>query len=271
MNHTSIRQVTSAANSLVKIYRRGLREGETRQGWLAIEGPHLIEEALRPGARATVRSLLVTPEAAEKWRPLMVGLPPETEVAQVSAALFRQISQTEAPQGMAALVELAPPSLDSLLHLSNALLLVAGGIQDPGNLGTMLRSAHALGAHALLTLHQSVSPLNPKAVRASAGAIFHLPVLASLDSQNLIMRLREKRFRIVAAESGGRVLLSETDLRGSVAFLIGREGSGLDADLLRLADIRVKVPVRPGVDSLNASVAAGIFLYEAARQRQFNL
>jgi TrmH family RNA methyltransferase len=269
MNRPRAVEITSAANSLVKVYRRALKDGATREGWLAVEGPHLLEEALAAGSRGMVRGLLVTAEAASKQRGLLTRLPVETELARVSPIIFAQIAQTEAPQGVAALVELPPPALDSLLSSPDALLLVAAGVQDPGNLGTMLRSAFAFGATALLTLRGTVSPFNPKAVRASAGAIFRLPVLTSLEAQVLLPRLREKGVRIVAAERSSRAALHEIDLRGRIALLIGREGSGLDPELLRQADAQVAVPIRPGSDSLNASVAAASFLYEAARQRGF--
>lgn len=270
MNRPATRQITSAANSLLKLYRRALKDGATRDGWLAIEGPHLVEEALRPGSRGVVRSVLVTAHAAAKRPDLLARLPCEAEVTQISAAIFRQVSQTEATQEVAALVELAPPSLDSLLALPDALLLVAAGVQDPGNLGTMLRSAHAFGATALFALRQTVSPFNPKAVRASAGAIFHLPVAASLEARALLSRLRENGIRIAAAERASHKALTEADLRGRLAILIGREGSGLDPELLRVADARLSIPIRPASDSLNASAAAAIFLYEARRQRGFS-
>jgi TrmH family RNA methyltransferase len=267
MNRPRAHEITSPANSLVKVYRQALKTGVTREGWLAVEGPHLVEEVLAEGSRGVVRSVMVTVEAAARQRHLLARLPGETEVAQVSARIFRQAAQTETPQGIAALVELARPALDALLSAPEALLLIAAGIQDPGNLGTMLRSAQAFGATALLTLRETVSPLNPKAVRASAGAIFQLPVEPSLEARGLLSRLREKGIRIVAAERLARALLPEADLRGRLAILIGREGSGLDPELLREADARLGIPIRPGSDSLNASVAAAIFLYEAARQR----
>jgi RNA methyltransferase, TrmH family len=264
------RQVASGANALVKVFRRALKDGLTRDGWLAIEGPHLIEEAVRPGSRGEIRSVLVAEGGAGKLRALIERLPPETEIAEVPAAIFRQIARTETPQGIAALAEFPPADLESIAAERNALLLVACGVQDPGNMGTMLRSAQALGATGLVTLKGTVSPFNPKAVRASAGAIFHLPVHAALEADEVFAKLRKRGVRLLAAERESPSSASDFDLRGAVALLIGREGSGLEPAIAKRADVFLSIPLRPGSDSLNASVAAGIFLYEAAKQRNFS-
>ncbi len=268
-NQVKVREIKSAANSLVKVFRRALKDGITRDGLLAFEGPHLVEEALKPGSRGEIRSLLVSDGSKDKLRALIDCLPADTEIAEVPDNLFSQIAQTETPQGVAALVELAPPNLAAIGSEPNALLLIACGVQDPGNMGTMLRSAQALGATALVTIKGTVSPFNPKAVRASAGAIFHLPVAASLDAETLLPKLRKRGVRLIAAERESPSVVSDCDLRRPVALLIGREGSGLDDEIARQADVRLSIPLRPESDSLNASVAAGIFLYEAARQRGF--
>ncbi len=266
---TRIRELSSATNALLKVFRRALAEGLTRQGWLAVEGPHLLEEALSRDSGAVIHSVLVGRTAAEKFSELLGRLPRETEVARVSDRLFHQAAQTETPQGIAALVELRPWDLEAILTRRDALLLVGCALQDPGNLGTMMRSAQALGATALLTLEGAVSPFNPKAVRSSAGAVFRLPVFPNQDPRALFPRLRAARVRIIAADRRSPAALAQADLTGAVAFLIGREATGLPPEISREASQLLAIPIRPETDSVSAGTAASIFLYEAARQRGF--
>jgi len=286
------RSVASPGNALVKLFRRALAEGTTREGWLAVEGPLLLEEVIkaslqRPGPqrsssgrseragetrafeRPRVQSVLASNSAMRKYATLLDRLPPEAELTEVPDRVFAGIAQTETPQGIAALVELPRHDLDAILARRDTLIVIACGVQDPGNLGTIMRSVEALGGSALLTLHATVSPYNPKAVRSSAGAIFRLPVFRGLDANDLTPRLRAARVTIAAADRHRGQSLAEADLRGPVAFLIGQEAAGLPAALARQADVQLSIPLRAEVDSLNAATAAAILLYEAARQRGF--
>ncbi len=263
------RELTSPSNSLLKVFRRALAEGVTREGWLAVEGPHLVEDALAAGATATIHSVLVAEGAKAKLSGLLTQLSSETEIAQVPDKTFRQVADTQNPQGIAALVELAPANFDEILDRSDVLLVVACGLQDPGNLGTILRSAEAFGASALVTLEDTVSPYNPKAVRASAGAIFRIPIVTKMKAEILFGCLRSADVCAVAADRSSRTTIGFADLRGPIAFLIGQEAAGLPKEITQYADLRVSIPIREGTDSVNAATAASIFLYEAARQRGF--
>ena len=301
LSRPGIRELQSPQNPLLRVFRRALAEGVTRDGWLAVEGPLLLEEAIEaycaprrgreagpgdaeaggpepaPGGvdsehrtannQGSIHSILLSRSAARKFTRLVERLPPESEVAEVPDRLFDQVAQTETPQGVAALVELRHHDLDAILAGRDALLLVACGLQDPGNLGTMMRSGLALGATALITLPATVSPFNPKAVRSSAGAIFRLPVFPGIEAGALCARLRPAGVRIVAADRRSSCSLAQADLRSPVALLIGNEAAGLPEVMARAADSQMSIPIRPGTDSLNAATAAGIFLYEAARQR----
>jgi TrmH family RNA methyltransferase len=214
---------------------------------------------------------MASESAAKKFHALLDRLPNETEVALVDDQLFSRVASTPSPQGIAVLVELKPGNLDALLRQHDALLLVACGLQDPGNLGTMMRSAQGLGATALLTLNQTVSPFNPKAARSSAGAIFHLPIFPGLEAASLFEQLRTARVRVVASDRESPHALHHADLKGRIAFLIGKENTGLPREIIERADTVLSIPIRPGMDSVNAATAAGIFLYEAARQRGFRM
>lgn len=265
-----IREIASPANALLKVFRHALAEGVTREGLLAVEGPFLVEEALNATERAVVHSVVVAKTNESKFGGLLARLPRESEIAAVPERIFRQVAQTENPQGIAALVELRKENLESVLAARNALLLIACGLQDPGNLGTMMRSAQAFGASALITLEGTVSPFNPKAVRASAGAVFHLPVFAGQKVEPLFRQMRKAGVRIVAADRHSATPLTDADLRGSLAILVGQEAAGLPPVIARQADLLLKIPIREGMDSMNAAVAASIFLYEVARQRGFS-
>ena len=274
-----MREITSSSNAVIKLYRSALKEGRTREGWLAVEGPLLVEEALnagsaefRPGklvCASAFRGVVVTPAAAQTFASLLERAPREAERLKISDNLFSSIAQTVSPQGIAALIEIQPPPLDAVLDLPDAVLPVACGLQDPGNLGSVLRTAEALGAAAVICLKSTVSPSNPKVVRACAGAVFRLPVFTGIEAGQLFELMRRKNVRVVAANRESPHRISEANLLGAVAFLIGNEAGGLSDELLEQAGLRLSIPLCPNVNSINAAMAAGIFLYEAARQRGF--
>ena len=252
----------------MKVFRRALADGTTKDGWLAVEGPFLVEEALNAAPRVKTHSVLVASGAAEKFSALLHRLPAEAEITQVPDRLFAGVAQTQSPQGIAALVELPAHKLEQVVAVANPLLVVACRIQDPGNLGTMMRAALAFSASAFLTLQETVSPFNPKAVRSSAGAICRLPLVCGLNPDEALPLL-SVHVRILAAERNSPVSLAQADLRGPIALLVGREASGLPEEIARYARQLLSIPIRKEVDSLNAATAASIFLYEAARQRGF--
>ncbi|MGH9405012.1 MAG: TrmH family RNA methyltransferase [Terriglobia bacterium] len=272
-----MREVTSATNPLIKLFRRSLAQGVTREGWIALEGPLLVAEAIQataddrksPGlsCACTVRSVLIARSAASKFAPLLARLPAASEATVIPDSMFERISATVTPQGIAVLVEIVHPPLDRILAANDAVLMVAFGVRDPGNLGTILRSSEGLGAHAVVTLHSTVSPFNPKVVRACGGALFRLPVFAALRPAEFFEQLRSAGVRVLAACRRSPRNLADADLQGRLAFLIGNEAAGLPPGIR--PDASVAIPVRPGVDSLNAAVAAGILLYETASQRGF--
>lgn len=264
-----IRQVVSPSNPIVKVFRRALLDGATREGWLGLEGPLLLEEALNAGERATIHCVLAGHSAAVKFQALLSRLSKQTEIVTVSDRMFGQIASTETPRGVAALVEIRPPDFDAIVSRRGVILMIACGVQDPGNLGAIIRSGQALGADALIALRETVSPLNPKTVRASAGAVLRLPVIRNQEPGRLFERLRRARVRVIAADRHSKTPLAQADLKGSVAFLIGKEASGLPTEIKQAADIILSIPIRPETDSVNAAAAASIFLYEAARQRGF--
>jgi TrmH family RNA methyltransferase len=231
-----------------------------------IEGPNLLEEALRAGLRIP---WVFVAQGAEH---LLDGLdlPAETEVLQVPKEVLDSALLTETPQPVAALIE--PPSwswADAVVSRTKAtpLIIVLAGLQDPGNLGTILRSAEAFGATATLSLPGTVSAWNPKAVRASAGSVFRLPLLET-NVEECFSRLREASVRIWTTAVQGAEPADRIDLAGPVALLIGNEGNGVPQALAEMADGAVTIPCPGPVESLNAAAAASVLLYEASRQRR---
>ena len=257
-----VRQVQSKQNQRLKELRRALTN-PGRDPLAAIEGPILLAEALRAGLR------IHTVFAAEGSETLLasIPLPPDTEVLLCPGSLLNSALSTESPQPIAALVE--PPSWtwpQLLVQNQKKLILVLAGIQDPGNLGTILRSAEAFGATGILCLPGTVSEWNPKVVRASAGSLFRLPLLHA-TWPDALARLHATRVQILAATAHQAQPATAVDLTRPTALLIGNEGNGIPAEFETQADAAITIPCPGPVESLNAAVAASILLYEAARQR----
>jgi RNA methyltransferase, TrmH family len=270
-----LRIVQSKQNARLKELRRALsrphRESSSNgqdpaaRGLVGIEGPNLIEEALRAGLRL---AFVFVAEGAEGLLETL-SLPPQTEILLLPRALLDSALATETPQPIAALVE--PPDW-TWAHLLGGprdiapLVLVLAGLQDPGNLGTVLRSAEAFGANGVIALPGTVSAWNPKAVRASAGSVFRVPLLAASEEECL-RKLRKAGVRVFTTAVDGAQPAEEVNFTGPVALIIGNEGSGVPAELAAQAEGAVSISCPGPVESLNAAVAAGVLLYEASRQR----
>jgi TrmH family RNA methyltransferase len=259
----SVRIVQSKQNGRLKELRRALANPGC--GLAGIEGPHLIEEALRAGLRVPCAF------AAQGFEHLLEGLPlaPETEILLMPRALLDSALATQTPQPVAALVE--PPDW-TWAHLLDRhrgvapLIGVLAAIQDPGNLGTILRSAEAFGADGIVALPGTVSAWNPKAVRASAGSVFRLPLVAA-TVEDCFANLREAGVRIWTTTVRAAEPADLVDFAAPVALIFGNEGNGVPAELGAMADGAVTIPCPGNVESLNAAVAASVLLYEASRQR----
>jgi TrmH family RNA methyltransferase len=258
--------VQSKQNSRLKQLRRALATpGRGTDGLAGIEGPNLLAEALRAGLRIPTVFVALGAESLIDELPL----PPETEFLLVPKALLNAVLTTETPQPVAALVE--PPEwgwANLLNELDDAapLITVLAGLQDPGNLGTILRSAEAFGASGVVSLPGTVSAWNPKAVRASAGSVFRVPMVDA-DPEECFQRLREAGVTILTTMASGAEAADAANLAAPVAILIGNEGNGVPRELAAQADGAITIPCPGPVESLNAAVAASVLLYEASRQR----
>ncbi|MHB1021040.1 MAG: TrmH family RNA methyltransferase [Acidobacteriaceae bacterium] len=261
---TTLLPIASRQNSHIKQLRAAFAGNLRLSGGLvAIEGEHLLGEALRSGLE--LEAIFV--QAGREALLQNLQLPARTPAFLLEEDVFTSAVATETPQGIAALLQ-APQFVQSdlLPHDAVPLILVAAGLQDPGNLGTLIRSAEAFGASGIVSLPGTVSAWNQKAVRASAGSIFRVP-LVKTKSQDDFAWLHQAGVKIFAAVADDGLPLTEVDLRGPSALLIGNEGAGLSAELIALADERITIPCPGPVESLNAAVAGSLLLYEAARQR----
>jgi RNA methyltransferase, TrmH family len=230
----------------------------TSDGYCVAEGFSIVEEALR--SNREVSAIVVSQSArhaAEQF--------PANAIVTVPDTLFRTISSTTSPQGVTALVR--PRELHGWdeFFLGTPLLVVVDGIQDPGNAGAVIRSAEAFGATGVIFTLGSVSPYNPKAIRASAGSVFRVPIADGESSATVIEKCGLAGATVYAAMPGDGASAFDVDLTHSCALLIGAEGRGISEEFHRRA-ARINIPTR-GVESLNAAVAAAVLIYEASRQR----
>src|SRR6185369_1706579 len=255
--------LTSPANPLLKDVRRALaRGGLTEQGYLVAETFHLLEEALRSDIE--IKMVLTAESVHSTVRAHGRGLP-GIRLAVVDDALFRKLADTESSQGVITLA--TPPvwKLEQTLR-GQSLVVVLDGLQDPGNAGAIVRAAEAFGATGVVFTKGSVSPFNPKTLRASAGSLFRVPFLYGLAPSDVRSALEQREVEMFATvRHPGAEVAPGVDLRRRCALVIGSEAHGV-SEALRAGATTLSI-LTARVESLNAAVAAGILLYEAERQR----
>lgn len=253
--------LSSPNNPILKNLRRASKEGRpTDCGDIAIEGPHLLAEALARNSKWAVHHIFTTPAGRQLHRTLLQTA--KIEITEISARAFRSLSGTETTQQIMALVK---PPCWSLADLNSraGLILVLDGIQDPGNCGTLVRSAEAFGAAGVIFLEGCVRPANGKFLRATAGSIFRLPFLEGISRAELIA---ENNLLLYALIADGRLPVADADFKRPCALVVGSEGQGVSREILVNAQT-LSIPTS-SVESLNAAVAGSIALFEAARQRE---
>ena len=270
--HTErLREISGRHNAVLKELRRAFAHGElTEDGECAIEGLRIVEEAIRSGLR--FRAVFFSESGKRLSERLMPQLKANVETLVLPDKLFASAVPSETPQGVAALVRLKQFKLQDVLGGGQtdgrpALVVGVVGIQDPGNLGTLLRSAEAFDATGVLLGEKTVSAYNSKVVRASAGSLFRIPMVRT-KSTEVVSQLRERGIRLLATSSHQGTRLHEARLAEPLAIFIGSEAAGVPREVLSMVDDVIAIPHSSKVESLNAGVAASIVLYEAARQRQ---
>ena len=261
-----LRPIEGRHNALVKELRGAFAKGElTKDGYCAIEGIRIIEEAIRSGLK--FQTVFFSKSGENRADRLLPQLANYVDTLLLPDKLFASAVPSESPQGVAALVRCKQFTLEKVLaKVQTGPVLAIAGVQDPGNLGTMLRSAEAFGACGVLLGEGTANPLNSKVVRASAGSVFRLPIARTRLAENLAI-LRESGLRLIATSSHKGTPLYDANLKGPLGIFIGSEGAGLPRELISEMDELVMIPHSSYVESLNAGVAASIILYEVARQR----
>ena len=260
--------ITSASNAKVRHVRKLLQSARLRreEGLFVVEGRKMFLEAPDSwiGQVFAAESFLKSVQDADREAARKAE---RFSMEAVSDSLFIQMSGTVTPQGIMAILR-APVYTPGEVIRPDGLYVVLEDLQDPGNLGTIFRTAEAAGAMGLLLTRTGVDPLSPKVVRATMGSVFRLPYLVVEDVREGARALKEKGIRLFAADLDGKNAYDEESYLSGSAFLVGNEGNGLTAGAKAAAQERIRIPMLGKAESLNAAMAAGILLFEASRQRR---
>ncbi len=264
-------ELTSIRSPRVKAARRlAKRALRLRARSFLAEGPQAVSEALAAGV---VSQLFVT-SAARARHPALAGEAARqgAEVHAVSGEVMAELAQTITPQGVLAVCGFVDVPLASLIERAPRLVVILANVRDPGNAGTVFRTADAAGADGVIFASASVDPYNSKCVRASAGSIFHLPLVLGVPVAGAVTSLRDAGLRVLAADGRAAQSLDDAEPRGVLAkptaWLFGNEAWGLPSDMLALADEAVAVPIYGKAESLNLAAAAAVCLYAASRAQR---
>lgn len=257
--------ITSPANPLLKkvrgLHRRADRE---KSGLFLVEGAKLVAESYEKGI--VVRDVLVSQSFLKEG----MG---ETHAANITAIsvvddkTFHELVTTEGPCGIVAIAEMPRWDLEGIFSGGSSLVIIAEAIQDPGNLGTMIRTALAGRASGMILTKGCVDPFNPKVVRSAAGAIFMLPIVMDLPIDQAIRTVKEHNLKVIACDPSAEKNYWEADMSGPIALAFGNEGQGFSSAVISQADQAVVIPMSENSESLNVAVSASIVLFGAVQQR----
>lgn len=259
--------IKSKDNKLIKhIKKLGLKKYRQENNQFIIEGIRFVEEAASAGA--SIKHCLFSDSLkSERAEQLLAKIRnSSTNMHMVEENIIQDICDTKTPQGIVAVIEKRDYSLDDFLSSSDFIIIV-DRIQDPGNLGTIIRTADAANADSIVLSDGTVDPYSPKVLRSTMGSIFHLPLIICTDILDSLNILKSRGFSICAASLDGNTMYYKENYIGKTAIVIGNEGSGIDSNIKRYADKLVKIPMPGRAESLNAAVAAGILMFEVVRQR----
>jgi len=260
------------------------RTHEGRHKTFLTEGPHLVEAALN-SPRVKFKKIFITPAFLEAFlekfteKNISALKTKDIEIILASEPVIKKLSTTITPQGIVGVAEMTPPSLEEICNQGDSVndifqdifqdifIVVADAVQDPGNLGTLIRTADAAGADALVTLLGSCDPYSPKALRAAAGSLFNLPVVQA-DTNKFIRWSAEKNIRIIGTDINAEKTIYNTSLCGPLCLAFGNEGQGLSSTVRQALAEEFVIPMPGHAESLNVTAAAAICIFEAVRQRQ---
>lgn len=261
MNHMEpLTPGNSRVKDARKLSRRSVRS--ERRLFLA-DGPKAVQGAL--GVDGCVVEVFATPAALEQYHHLLAGA---GTVTLVDDRALATLSDSVTPAGVVAVCRHLDLPLDQVVRPTSRLLVICADVRDPGNAGTVIRTADAVGADGVVLAGSSVDVYNPKTVRASVGSLFHLPVALCPEPGAAVAAARQHGITVLAADAAGEVELFDADLSGPSAWLFGNEAWGLPPELAESADARVAIPIHGRAESLNLSTAAAVCLYASAREQR---
>jgi TrmH family RNA methyltransferase len=267
-----VERIESRQNAVVKRFRALSREGRGADGDVLLDGEHLLEEALASGIPVDVAAFSRSHIAGSDRRFAALADRALASGARVLAAsddVFAALSPVRQPSGVAAIARIQPVELASLFRPGPEppLVLVIAGVQDPGNVGAIVRSAAAFGASGVVVTDGGASPFGWKALRGAMGGTFRVPVASGVSIENVLGESRGANVDLVAAVPSGGTPLPATRLDAGCAIVLGAEGAGVPDRLIAAAGVHLTIPMRGRVESLNVATAAALILYEASRQR----
>lgn len=254
--------ITSTANQQIKNLMLLMKKAKARneQGLFVAEGKKMFQEV----PRQRLKKAYVSERFFAENEALLEGVSYEV----LSESVFKAVSDTQTPQGVLCLVEKPQYALEQLLAGEKTQILILESIQDPGNLGTMVRTGEGAGMTGIVMNRTTVDLFNPKTIRSTMGSIYRMPFLIVEDLGETVMRLKKAGVKTYAAHLKGTEAYDEPDYCRASAFMIGNEGNGLSNEIAAMADTYIKIPMCGQVESLNAAVCASLLLYEANRQRR---
>jgi len=259
--------ITSTSNVQIKEITALLKKSKERKEKqvFVIEGRKMFEEICQDKSRV-VKAYFSDSYAKEQYTDRKM---PEIPYEIVADSVFDAMAETVTPQGVLAIVKMPQYSLDDMLANAGTLVLLEN-LRDPGNLGTIIRTAEAAGVSGVILSKESVDIYNPKVIRSTMGAVYRVPFLYVEDFMALLQELREKEVRLLAAHLQGKKTFDKADYSGKVGILIGNEANGLSEEASVLANEKVLIPMAGNVESLNAAVAAALLMYEAFRKQKLS-
>lgn len=257
-------EICSKENQLIKEVKK-LKEKKfrDRNEEFIVEGFRLCTEALE--SQYEVKHVFLSENYVQRWENFHMEekLQKSSKVYKVADNIVRSMCNTENPQGIAAVVKKKNIPLEN----KDGFYVLADKIQDPGNMGTIIRSAHACGALGVIITKGTVDIYNDKTIRSTMGSIFHIPIIED-DNLKSINSIKKFGFKLIVSSLDAENNFYDEDIRGNVIISVGNEGNGISPEVMALGDIKVKIPMPGGAESLNAAVSASIMMYESLRQRQ---
>lgn len=252
-------EIESKNNNLFKEIKK-LKEKKHRikSNKYLIEGLRFVEEAIK--SKVSIDSIIFTESFKEKNPELFLKINENIKLIQMNEALLKQLCSTENPQGIVGVINMHNKELKS-----GELVVLVDKVQDPGNMGTIIRTAHAAGAAGIVMTKGTVDIYNDKTLRSTMGSIFYIPIVED-DSLDFVKSLKKEGYKLVVSSLQGKNNFFEENLQGKVMIAVGNEGNGVSDEVYDIADIKVKIPMPGEAESLNVAVATSIMIYEKIRQ-----